>query len=346
MPPPPGDPPVLSHPPYTIRLAGAGDGPGIVETFNLVFAEGNPWFVPRTLPEWNWEFVENPAGRQAWIAVHEDGTVAAHFAGLPLRAVADGAPATLAHIVDSYTHPAHRSGLKRPGLFVRTALAYVDWFMWPDRNLVNFGFPVPAAWRIGAGQVGYVFVRTQNYLALPAARELPRPTAAAETLGAGDPLGPEVERLFRRCARGGDVMAARDAAFYEWRVRRHPRLAYRIGVVRDGGELRGLAVYRDGAYTDTPQGLLVDWLVPDADRDAGRALLGWARELAREGGQNQAGIVLADTDPWWLPLQELGLRARGTKYVLVHGDVGRPAAPSGERLRACWRYTLLDTDLA
>ena len=58
------DGPALRCGRYTIREAAPADRDGIVESFNLVFSEGNPEFVPRLEASWDWAFLQNPAGRQ------------------------------------------------------------------------------------------------------------------------------------------------------------------------------------------------------------------------------------------------------------------------------------------
>ena len=49
----------------------------------------------------------------------------------------------------SMVHPDHRRGLKRPGLFVETALPFFEAYGGKDRDWVHYGWPVENAWRIG-----------------------------------------------------------------------------------------------------------------------------------------------------------------------------------------------------
>ncbi|MAB90831.1 MAG: hypothetical protein CMJ90_15435 [Planctomycetes bacterium] len=330
---------------YEIREATAADRDGILTSFNRVFSEGNPEFVPRPEASWDWAFLGNPAGRQTWIAVADDGTIAAHFAGWPTRVRRGDDTVLFSQIVDSFTHPDHRRGLKHPGIFTRTANAFIDCLVWPHRNAILFGLPVPDHFRLGARQIGYEVVRPQLQITLRADQELiggdPTETTVEEVMRVDD----AVERLFHRCLDHETAMAIRDAAFVNWRYADHPSHRYHIGVVKDGDELRGLAVYRDALFSDVEQGVLVDWLVPTDDPDTARALLAWAREHTRAAGREQCSLVIASTDPWWEPLQLLGMKALRTKYILVYGNLCRDPRFDEAWLRAHWRYTLGETDI-
>ena len=54
--------PVSELPPYTIREYEAGDEVAILDTFNRVFSGIDPNFVPRTLAQWRWCYLDNPSG--------------------------------------------------------------------------------------------------------------------------------------------------------------------------------------------------------------------------------------------------------------------------------------------
>ena len=329
--------------PYTIRPATVDDRGAILETFDLVFSEGNPRYEPRSPEVWDWTFVQNPAGMQAWVAVIDDGTVCAQFASIPERVRMCGRDTLYGQIVDSLAHPDHRAGLKRPGLWVKTATLMVDHFGRPERDAFMYGYPVPHAFRIGQKFLGYHVIRTQLYLTLPTARTLVggEPEGLVEEVTG---FGGEALRLFERICPPDGAMAVRDAAFLKWRYVDHPLHTYRLGVVRAGGELRALAAFRCGEFSNTDQGLLVEWMVEPGDDEAARAILAWARDLARAAGQEQLGFLLADCDPWWLPIQRMGFEATRTKYSLV----GRSFLPdhTPDWLRSHWWITLGDTDLA
>ena len=65
---------------FTIRPYQAGDEGAIVESFNLVFREVcGDGYVDRDLDFWRWEFLANPLGHRIWVAMADDGVVAAHY---------------------------------------------------------------------------------------------------------------------------------------------------------------------------------------------------------------------------------------------------------------------------
>ena len=132
-------------PPTTIRPYRPGDETAILATFNRVFRETNgPSFVDRDLPAWRWLYLDNPEGHRISVAVTAEGTVAAHYGGVPYRLATRFGDLVFVHIVDSFVHPDFRAGLKSPGLFVCTAL---PWFKdcYARGDAVPYGFPVPRA---------------------------------------------------------------------------------------------------------------------------------------------------------------------------------------------------------
>ncbi|MCA8955414.1 MAG: hypothetical protein KDC87_05035, partial [Planctomycetes bacterium] len=134
---------------YTIRGYQPGDERAILETFNLVFREVcGESYVDRELDFWRWEFEQCPFGHRISLAFTDDGVCAAQYAGVVYPMATAFGDTTFVHIVDSMAHPEHRQGLKRPGLFVKTAY---PWFELCHRmgDAVMYGYPVPIAERIG-----------------------------------------------------------------------------------------------------------------------------------------------------------------------------------------------------
>ena len=148
---------------YEIREYRSGDERTLLETFNLVFGRKDPAFRDRTLDEWRWGFLDNPAGWRIYVAL-ANGRVVAQFAGTPMRVVVDGTDRTFVHCVDSMSHPDHRKGLKRPGLFVNVANAYFDAYGGEERDWVHFGLPIEEAARIGDRFLEYEVLRNQIFL--------------------------------------------------------------------------------------------------------------------------------------------------------------------------------------
>src|SRR5207344_2527976 len=130
-------------------------------------------------------------------------------------------------------------------------------------------------------------------------------------------------------------------AVLDWRFRRHPEHRYRFGVVRERGALRGLGVFRRGAFAREEGGLICEWLVPAADDDAQRALLHWFRAQSANSGARQLLALFPDTAHEWLAFQRRGFRVAPTEYILAT----RAFRPPFDRDFLFWRwfYTLGDT---
>ncbi|HET6204285.1 MAG TPA: hypothetical protein VFI25_15945 [Planctomycetota bacterium] len=344
----------------TVREYRPGDEGSIVECFNRVFAAGNPSFVPRTLEAWRWEFERNPAGRRIALAVRGSGDVVAQFCALPARALFEGRGVTFHQAVDSMADPRHGRSLfpregrekgRRPtSLFVRTAEFFVERWGLSGSDLFGYGFPIPIAHRIGREHLGYEVIRTQLLLWRPVEGATPgrspSPPGAGVVLEEPDRLDARVDALWERCAGAFRASLVRDLPYLRWRYEENRSFRYRWAVVRAaGGEaLLGLAAYRRGTFSDRDQGLLVEWLVPRAEPEAARALLGWAIRRAGEEGADRLAAVLPDSSPWFLFFQREGFLVERTKYVLVGRNyIGREDAGW---FRKHWEYTLGDFDLA
>lgn len=324
-----------------IRPYEPGDERAILETFNRVFAEVDPGFVARSSELWRWSTLANPAGLRLRLAVDARGRVLAQYAGRPQRVLLEGAPATITQCVDSMAAPEARA-LSRSTLFVRTgrefALAHGgppghgDPFMW--------GFPVPAARRIGERFLGYETIRRQTALLLDGDLEpLPPSSLRAEETTTIDRSWSEFS--WRVAARYGAI-GERTAEVLRWRYLEHPIHCYRLAIARDlssptPSALLGFAVVRRAAFEGRDSLLLCDWL---ALPDAWAPLLAWARHLA------VGRPLLAVLPPWCeehAAFQDLGFRVRPTRLLLVGRSFDRR-----RDLRfwaRSWYYTLGDSDL-
>jgi hypothetical protein len=304
----------MAAPKYDIRAFRAGDEERILATFNLVFGENDPAFVPRTRAEWDWAFARNPAGQRIWVAECE-GVIAAQCAALPFRVWLDGREASFTQGVDSMVHPEHRKGLRRPGLYVETAYPFFRQFGGWGADLLHYGWPVEPAWRIGRTFLGYEIVRTQVVHALePGAgpRELPRGIERLER------FGPEVEALYRRCSRGWGASVIRDARYLNWRFFERPRSDYRAFAARAGdGGLLGYAVYRRADRPFPGGGLILDWLVPEDEREVGELLREAVLAQARLDGARAVLAVFPEWTGWNKTFQDWGFRLHPSSYLLI-----------------------------
>jgi len=330
---------------YDIRPFEPGDEEAILATFNHVFGAGSADFEPRTLADWRYAYTDNPSGMRVWVAM-KDGVCAAHYASQPYRTLVEGEERIFGQIIDSMVHPEHRRGLKRPGLFAEVAQRMLAATCGPDQDLVTFGLPIEAAWRMGKTFLRYELVRRQVVLALelgPGFTELP---AAVEPVAHAPD---DARALFDRCAgdwsaRGWGAAVIRDRAYLDWRFVANPRHEYDLLVTRGaGGATSGFGAYRTGEWPIPGAGLVCDWLVPHDEPAAGEALCDGLVARARAAGAPVLLAILPPWDPWFARFQSWGFRVRSLHYLMS----GRDNDPRHHMawLRDRWWYTFAEVDL-
>lgn len=333
------------HVEYTVREYQPGDEHSILTAFNRVFAAIDPTFVPRTLEEWRWRNLLNPAGWRIFVATTPDGEIVAQQAGLPVRLLHEGEPVIWNQIVDSFADPRHGRSLKRPGLFVICAKPFGDYYGGrPPKDQIMYGMPVRRAYRIGQRFLGYQTVREQLALEADVAR-------AGRCAGGGVAIE-EVTRfpeamaeLFERARAPHGAIAVRDAAFLNWRFADRPNHRYRMALARTpAGRLAGYAVAAVGDFDLTHSGLVVDWLVDPACPEAGSALRGWLGDWARGAGTDRVRALFPETCADFAAFQQEGYRVTETSYITAAGSYTR--AFHTLALYWGWYYTLAEFDLA
>jgi len=325
---------------YEIREYRPGDEHSLLTTFNLVFSADNPHFTPRTLSQWSWAFRQNPAGFRIFLALTNDQIVA-QYAALPVRTNLLGRETTFAQIVDSLAHPDHRAGLKRPGLFVQTALPFFDAYGGPDKDLVHYGWPIETAWRIGKTFLHYEMVRIQYVLAREPGSG---PTTLPPNITLIDRFDHQARWVYDRCVDQWGASSIRDAAYLNWRLHDNPYHRYEVLGARDSqGTLRGWAVYRFGDWILPDMGILVDWLVPDNEPAVGELLHEAFLARARADNARAVAAIFPEWSPWFTRFQDHDWKAHTSDYFMV----ARNFHPRYDMvwLRDHWWYQLLDTDL-
>jgi hypothetical protein len=336
-----------------IRPADARDAPAILASFNRVFREVcGEGYVDRTLPQWRWLYERNPAGRRIHVAITADGTVAAHYGGLPCAVDSPFGACVFVQGVDSYVLPEWR-GLRKTGLFVATAEA---WFAAAERqhgDAVIYGYPVPAAARVGQRCLGYTDIRVVDYLTLDS---LTLDPAAAPAV----PSGVEV-RAIPSLAGGiaaevdalADALPAewirfrRDARYLRWRYLDAPDAPYELYGAWAGGRLAGVAALRPQHELVPGACTIADWLVPPADEAAGVALIAAAARRARAAQRARLLAVFADWAPEHALLRRLRFSITPSAQWLERRLMHRTFAEAYTTavLAAQWWYTLGDSDL-
>ncbi len=327
-------------PEYEFRPYRPGDEHGILETFNLVFAEGNPGFAPRTMVDWQWTYTRNPAGIRVWVATFGE-LIAAHYASQPNRVLVEGEERIFAQIIDSMVHPAHRRGLKRPGLFVETAQRMLAATCGPDKDLVTYGWPVPEAWRMGKTFLQYEMVRRQTSLTFePGAGATELPAGIERVTRADERVG----RLYARCANAWGASTIRDPAYVNWRFFDGVRHTYEVFAALEGDrEWAGYAAYRKTDWPVPGAGMLLDWLVPEDEVVTGAALREAVLARCRAQGVSVLIAMFPEWSPWSLRFQERGFLARASPYLMS----GRNNDPRHDMpwLRDHWWYQPIEIDL-
>ncbi len=325
---------------YEIREFRPGDEGALLAAFNRIFADADPSFRPRTRAEWDWAFRDNPAGFRIWLAFWE-GQVVAQYAALPCRVWIDGRESTFAQIVDSMVDPEHRAGLKRPGLFVRTAWPFFDEYGAPGRDVVHYGWPIEPAWRVGKTFLNYEVVRTQLFLARAADAG---PAEMPEGVERIERFDHSVRALYERCVPELGASTIRDPHFMNWRYVDNPYHEYvALGVPDGAGGWRGVAVHRHADWVERGMGVVVDWLVPSGDVEAGALLLEALVRRSRATGSSVTTMIMPEWSPWFERIQEQGFHVRPSGYFMVARNFERKYDMLW--LRDHWWYQIGDTDL-
>ena len=281
----------------------------------------------------------NPAGGRILVGVEGDVVVSSYVAQ-PMRARVGGEDVYFSHVVDSMVHPEHRSGLKNPGLFVRTAEAFFDRF--GDMDAVHYGWPVERALRVGRRFLEYRVVREELALVRELGGESEGPPEGVVELE--DP-GPEVLALWERCSKGWEASAVRDADYLRWRFLENPRRSYTVLAAPEAdGSLAGLCVVGLDEMHSEGARALVDWLVPAGSEEVARSLEAAACARARAAG---GAHLVASLPPWsadFLAFQERGWKVQATPYSLCARSFDRRI--DHDLLSRGWWLTLADGDLA
>ncbi len=332
----------------TIRFYRPGDEHAILATFNLVFREVcGPTYVDRTVEQWRWAWLDNPAGHRISLAIAPDGTVASQYAGMPMVYETPRGTDVFVHCVDSMTHPDWRKGLKAKSLFVETCLPFWDHCK-AIGDALFYGFPVDAAFRIGQRYLKYEMMTVVDYLIRPLGAA-PLPMPAGIEVARVDTVPPDTGALFAAARADKVCMLRRDYRWLAWRYFENPQRAdYEVWTARRAGRLVGLAVLKPDQGLAPDSATIADWLVPERDAAATDALLAVATRRQHEKKKQR---LLAVFPPWsaeWRALEARGFvftpSANWLQRRLIH-NVNDPAI-TAEWLASSWWYTLADSDLA
>ncbi len=325
---------------YRLRSALPEDGDELTALFNAVFRRNGSPEPPRPEEHWRWKYVDNGIGSHSSIAAREDGGIVGHVGGLPFPTWCRGSVRTTNQSVDNMVDPGDRRGLKRVGIFARLVNHWVESYFGADRDFLAWGFPSPENFRIGQKFSKYFLVRPVNALVheKPGAIPLDHPGLEARVV---ERFGADVDALWERCRDRIEIGVVRDARHLNWRYAEHPRRPYRLIEARDASGVRGVAVTREGGMADDAV-MLMDWLVPEDDEEAARALLAAA---ARHAAELDAGAVTAwfpEGLSWLRRFQLAGFLVQPSPHILVARSWDRSVTI--EDLRRAFYSTAGDMD--
>jgi len=320
---------------WELRELADADVPSLLACQRASFGER-----AKTAEQLRWAAGPPGTSQRAVVAVRDCRVVAA-CAGIPARTWVGGEERTCVQLVDLMVHPDERGGLAGGRLYRGVAAAFFELYGAQGGDAVHYGWPIPAARRLGERYLEYAFVREELVLVRSLEGELAEAPEAVEVL---EDFGEDLRWLWDRCTTDFAAATVRDAAWARWRFLQRPGVDYLALGVRRGGHLRGLAVLRTTAW-DWPGVLpLVDWLVPSAEPEVADLLEAAVARAARRAGAERVATLVPPTHAAFAGLQERGWCARPSPYTLflrsftagIDADLWRDGA---------W-LTLADTDLA
>jgi len=241
---------------------------------NLAANRHAPSGDPVDLETWRWLFERNPAGRELALAVHTDGEVAGHRAGIPQIVDTDRGTVRFVYRTGPVRHPGSGAG-DRQGVADRDfEHALMDA---PRERCDEVVYRVAAA----AAPLENETALSSADLLVRAADNPPPVARDLDTCQEGF-IPSEVNALYRKVLRTERCLVRRDRPYLHWRYVDNPaRRHYEVWAVRRRGALAGLMVLRP--YHDLIQdaAALADWLVPASDSDAASALIAVAARRTR-----------------------------------------------------------------
>ncbi|HMS17033.1 MAG TPA: GNAT family N-acetyltransferase, partial [Planctomycetota bacterium] len=297
---------VISIGPYAL-----GDEHEILRVFKKVFQ------VERSLPAWHWQYTKNPAGLHAFLAKTESGRVISQFTGVPRVVRIAGRNVIFSEIVDSFTDPDHRQGLKKPGWFASTCYAFVDHFGRPDREIIMYGLPNPPAYRVGSRLLGYEHFYKLELLSRPLESLTETSNLnASSSVTEIETFEPEWDKHFEDLSKAYGALTVRDHRYLNWRYVQRPDAQYRVLALRDGtNNPRGFAVLRH-AWLGQPTTAVAECFCDPADPLA-RDLLKAIEVAAREAGDHKVQFMVAPQSREWMALTGIGYTPELSQFRLV-----------------------------
>jgi len=298
----------VSAPRFEIRPFRAGDEERVLAFHNLAFAG----HAARSRAHFDWKFLRNPAGPPELVLGLEGERCVAVYAVEPVRCILRGEPVLAGLQTDMAVAPELRTGLGGSRLILAVGEAYQRTFL-NGTKPIEWGFPEPELQRVCVAHLKVGVLRDVCFLVRKAGRDLPARAGAPDITPVAR-FSSTADELWQRCAPELGTATVRDARYLNWRYAEHPDVPHVLLEARAGGLLRGLAVLRVGG-PDPRLFSLMDWLVPQDDRETEGALLATACAEARA----RSLPYLAAWVPLAFPLalrwqEEYGFFAKSTPF--------------------------------
>lgn len=260
--------------------------------------------APRVSEELAW-LRRNPVPHHAWRATGPGGELVR--ATYPLRVWIGGREARFVQVLPCEdvagpsAEPAHVEAARE------AMRAHVAAQGGVDGDWVHVAWPTDDAWRSGVfGR--FDIVRTQTWLGREPGEGAAAPPEGIVRLERFDH---EARWLWDRCAGGFGASTIRDEAFLNWRLFERPGRACRVLASRGpDGVLRGFAAVRESAFLGEPATVVVDWLVPTEEAEAGELLRQAVLAEARAAGSPLVAAMIVEWSPWFDAFQRWGFTVR------------------------------------
>lgn len=331
---------------FLVREYKDGDEEQILPMFRRSF------HVERSLARWRWEYQENPYGTlKISEAFTEDGRLAAHYAGYPVRFhhEIDGRPRILPalQVGDTMTEPAFRHVGRGPtSLLGRTVRHYYARFC-EGQVAFNYGFNTGNIQRFSMSFVGARRLEDLPFHVLDLAQRRPAPPNPLFARLAGYRVervahfDVRFDELFRRVSPAYRLLVERDARYLEWRYARCPDAGYFLYALFRRGRLAGWSVFR----TKGERLIWGDALFDPRHPGAVRHLLAGVLAAPEHAHVKTVEAWITSRPAWWRErVVELGFESRPEP-----DDLGFVFVPFGhdpeEDFRAHLYYTMGDSDL-
>ncbi len=330
---------------FFVREYREGDEEQILPMFQRRF------YVQRSLPRWHWEYRENPyGGLKISEAFAEDGTLAAHYAGYPVRFHSETGIGhrtfSALQIGDTMTEPAARHVGRGPtSLLGRTVRHYYARFC---EGRVDFNYGVNTG---NIQRVSMSFVGARRLESIPfyvrEVGDVPLATRPLLSRLAGYRIERVLhfderwDRFFHRVSGAYRLLVERNARYLEWRYARCPDTEYFIYAVFRLGRMAGWSVFRRQGERLLWGDALFDPRHPAAVRQLLAGVL-----AAPEHRQTRTVEAWISSRPsWWSErARELGFESRAEP-----DDLGLVFVPFGyvpeDDFPAHLYYTMGDSDL-